>query len=378
MSTIRRMRQGVVAAGVAAFLLSGCSQVIKVGANVALGFAENHIVPPMMAFDDPHMMCAGGDSLTPVIMTTKSMGADPAKMATLLYLVSGVCAEGKATEADLRYLRASRANQLDEAKDARIEEKRWSEIAARREYAGYQMFAEHWEHKYRVKMGEQCPNMKTDQDKLIYLVGYLSGVNAVINDIASGGNVNVPKDLAAFANRGMTCLDNTKFWGAPNALRAAIWTLLPGAGDGNPDPWQVMKDSSAMGEKAGVRLSQAVYVVAAQASGDKAKLREALRTYGQSIGDDKPVNADYKLVDGLARMMVRNISDKYWTENTGTRTPDDGFSHFWDESAADASGLKLDNLLDDGGSSSAAPAADGAAAAPAADAKPAKAAKKAK
>lgn len=375
MSTIRRFRQGMVAVGTAAFLLSGCSQVIKVGANVALGFTQNHIVPPMMAFDDPAMMCAGGDSLTPVIMTTKSMGADPAKVATLLYLVSGICAENKATEADLRYLRASRANQLDEAKDARLEEKRWAEIAARREYAGYQLFAEHWEHQYRVKMGEQCPAMKNDQDKLIFLVGYVSGVNAVVNDIASGGNVNVPKDIAAFANRGMACLDSTKFWGAPNALRAAIWTLLPGAGDGNPDPWQVLKDSSAQGEKSGVRLSQAIYAVAAQASGDKAKLREAIRTYGQSIGDDKPVNADYKLVDGLARMMVRNISDKYWTENTGQRTPEDGYTHFWDEAAADPTGLKLDNLLDD----AAAPAAgDASAAAPAADAKAAKAGKKAK
>lgn len=351
MSTIRRARQGVVAAATAALLLSGlsgCSQVIKVGANVALGFTQNHLVPPIVAFDDANMACSLGDTLTPVFMSTKSMGADPAKTATLLYLVSGICAETKATNAELRYLRASKANQIDEAKDARIEQKQWAELAARREYAGYQLFAEHWERKYNIKMGEQCPSMKNDQDKLVYMLGYVSGVLSVLDDIAAGGTVNVPKDIAAFADRGMACLDNNKFWGAPNALRAAIWTLLPGASEGKPDPWQVMKDSAVLGEKGGVRMAQAIYVLAAQASGDKDKLRDALKTYGQSIADDKPTNPNYQLIDGIVRQLVRNSSDRYWTENTGTRTPEDGYGHFWDETAADTSGLQLDNLLDDG------------------------------
>ena len=41
----------------------------------------------------------------------------------------------------------------------------------------------------------------------------------------------------------MTCLDNNKFWGAPQATRAVIWTLLPGSGDGKPDPYQTLKQS---------------------------------------------------------------------------------------------------------------------------------------
>lgn len=102
-----------------------------------------------------------------------------------------------------------------------------------------------------------------------------------------------------------------------------------------------------MGEKSGVRLSHALYAVAAQASGDKDKLRDALRTYGRSIEEGKPVNEKFQLIDAMSRQMVRNIADRYWTENTGTRTPDDGYTHFWDETATDDSGLSLDNLLDD-------------------------------
>lgn len=354
MSTVRRIHQGMVVAATAAFLLSGCSQVIKTGANIALGFTQNHVVPPILAQDDPDMVCASGMSLTPVLMSTKAMGADPAKTAILLYTAAGLCAENNALAAELRYLRASKANQIDEAKDARIEQKRWAELASRRQYASYLLFAEHWERKYNITLGDKCPSMKKDLDKITYFLGLMNGVQAVTNDIASGGSVNVPKDIAAIAERGAACLDSNKFWGAPNALRAAIWTLLPGAGDNKPDPWQVFKESTAIGEKSGVRLSHAIYAIAAQATGDKDKLRDALRTYGQSIEEEKPVSAEFKLVDALARQNVRNISDRYWTENTGMRTPDDGYVRFWDESAADSSGLSLDGLLDD----SAAPAAD--------------------
>lgn len=347
MSTARRIRQGMVTVATAAFLLSGCSQVIKGGASVALGFAERHIVPPIIAMDDADMACASGNATTPLIMATKAMGADPAKMGVLLYTSAGICAENNSLDAELRYMRAAKANQIEEAKDARIEQKRWAEIAARRQYASYLLFAEHYQTKYKVKLGEQCPSMKTDLNKTIYLMGLLSGLQAVTNDINSGGTLNVPKDIAAVVERGMTCLDNEQFWGAPNAVRAAVWTLLPGADQGKPDPWQVMKNSAAIGEREGVRLPHALYIIAAQATGDDTKIRDALRTYGKSLGEDKPVNKTYRLVDAIARQMIQNASDRYWTENTGMRTPQDGYDRFWDESAVDDSGLSLDGLLDD-------------------------------
>ena len=64
-------------------------------------------------------------------------------------------------------------------------------------------------------------------------------------------------------------------------------------------------------------MSHALYAVAAQASGDDNKIRDALRTYHASLAEDKPVNPDYRLIDTMAGMMVRGISDRYWTENTG-------------------------------------------------------------
>ena len=345
MSNVQRICQGVAVAITTTFLLSGCSQVIKTGANVALGFTENHIVPPILAMDDAEMICNTGNSLTPAIMATKDMGADPTRVAVLMYSASGMCAEQKALDAELRYLRASKSNQVTEAQDARIEQKRWAGLAAQRQYTGYQLFQSRYEKKYKKALGDGCGKMNSDIEQTVYLLGMLSGLQAMTNDINSGGAVNVPKDIAAVVERGMSCLNNEKFWGAPNATRAVIWTLLPGAGDDKPDPYKTLKESMAIGEQKGVRLPHAMYAVAAQASGDDAKIRDALKSFAQARSDEKPVNPQFKLIDSMAELMVKGISDRYWTEHTGTRTADDGMQRFWDDSGSSSD---LDDLFDEG------------------------------
>lgn len=346
MPKVQKLCQGVVLAMTVAVTFTGCSHIIKSGANIALRFSENHIVPPILAMDDADMACASGNALTPAIMSTKDMGADPTKMAVLLYTSAGLCAETEALNSELRYLRAAKAGNVAEAQDARIEQKRWAAIAAQRQYAGYQLFAERWETKYNFRLGDSCPTMKKDLDKTVYLLGMLSGLQAVTNDINSGGEVEVPKDIAAIVERGMACLDNEQFWGTPNATRAVIWQLLPGAEEGKPDPQQTLRDSMAIGERTGVRLPHALYAVAAQASGDPARIREALRAYGNSIGEGKAVNPDYRLVNTMAGLMVRSVADRYWTENTGVRMADGGFNTFWDETPDDGLGDLGADLFD--------------------------------
>ena len=331
MSKVHKISRFAMTAIVASSLLSSCSYVIKTGANVALGFSEKHIVPPILAGGDADMACNSGTALTPAIMATKDMGADPTRMAVLLYAAAGMCAENRALDAELRYLRASKDGKVTEAQDARIEQKRWAALASERQYAGYQLFAERWQAKYKYKLGDSCPTMHKDLDQTVYLLGMLSGLQAMTNDINSGGAVNVPKDIAAIVERGLACLDDTKFWGAPNATRAVIWTLLPGAGEGKPDPAATLKHSMEIGEQKGVRLAHALNAVAAQASGDDGKIREALRAYAASRAEDKPVNPEFRLFDSMAGQMIQSVADRYWTENTGVRAADDGMTVFWDD-----------------------------------------------
>ncbi|MGC3820690.1 hypothetical protein [Acinetobacter sp. G11] len=344
MSQVQKICQGMAAIIVTSSILSGCSQVVKSGANIALGFSEKHIVPPILAMDDADMACNSGNALTPAIMSTKDMGADPTRIAVLLYASSGICAENQALEAELDYLRASKAGRVSEAQDARIQQKRWAAIAAQRQYAGYQLLEKRWATKYNKALGEGCPKMKSDLDQTVYLMGMISGLQAMTNDINSGGAVHVPKDIAAIVERGMVCLDNAKFWGAPEAARAVIWTLLPGAGDGKPDPYQTLKQSVQLGEQKGVRLSHALYAVAAQASGDDAKIRDALKTFATARSEEKPVNPQFRLVDSMAQNMVQGISDRYWTEHTGIRSGEDGMQRFWDDQDSSA---ELDDLFDE-------------------------------
>ena len=334
MSKVHKFGQLLLTAVVASSVLSGCSYVVKSGANVALRFSEKHIVPPILAGNDADMACSSGAALTPAIMATKDMGADPTRMAVLLYSAAGMCAENRALDAELRYLRASKDGKVSEAQDARVEQKRWAALASQRQYAGYQLFAERWQAKYKYTLGDSCPTMHKDIDQTVYLLGMLSGLQAMTNDINSGGAVNVPKDIAAIVERGMACLDNNKFWGAPMATRAVIWILLPGANEGKPDPEQTLQQSMQIAEKKGVRLAFAMNAVAAQASGDDGKLRAALKAYAASREEDKPVNPEFRLLDAMAGQMIQGIADRYWTEHTGVRAGDDGMSTFWDDQAS--------------------------------------------
>ena len=344
MSTVQKICQGMATIAITTSLFTGCSQVVKTGAHVAIGFTEKHVVPPILAMEDAEMVCNSGNALTPAIVATKDMGADPTRVAVLMYSAAGICAENKALEAELRYLRAAKAGQVSEAQDARIEQKRWAGLAAQRQYTGYQMLKSRYEKKYAQTLGDGCPTLKGDIEQTVYLMGLLSGLQSMTNDINSGGAVNVPKDIAAIVERGMTCVDNTKFWGVPQATRAVIWTLLPGSGDGKPEPYATMKASMQIGEQKGVRLSHALYAIAAQASGDDAKVRDALKAYADSRSETKPTHPQFKLIDSMAAAIVQGVADRYWTENTGVRGTDEGMQRFWDESDNSSN---LDDLFGD-------------------------------
>ncbi|MCH2223043.1 MAG: hypothetical protein MK097_22385, partial [Dechloromonas sp.] len=42
-------------------------------------------------------------------------------------------------------------------------------------------------------------------------------------------------------------------------------------------------------------------------------------------------STDYRFVDEIAINLVQMISDRYWTEATGMRTPVGGLGKFWDD-----------------------------------------------
>jgi len=325
-------------------LLSGCSQINKTGANIALRFTENNMIMPIFKIDDVGMGCVSGEALTPLMMATQGMKADPHEIGVVLYASAGLCAEQRALEYELRYMRSSRANLIDDAQDARIMQKRESELAARRQYEAYNHLVAYFEVGKKSPIGTKCPKFKRDFDEIVYMLGLISGVQAMVNDIAAQNAVGVPKDIAAKVERAMQCLDNNKWWGTPQATRATIWTLLPGAGEGKGDPWETIKQNMRVADRTGVRLPYALYVMAAQAKGDEELMRDAIKAFAAT--QESAANPDFRLIDKMAFQIVQNVSDRYWTEKTGSRTPPGSLGKFWDDKPVQQDdGVQIDDLL---------------------------------
>lgn len=332
-------------------LMSGCSAINRLGANTGLRFTEHNVVPATFTGDDTDMACVNGEALAPVIYATGEangygIGADNDRMQVLLYSISALCAEQSALEHELRYMRAARSNGVEEAQDARIAQKRWAATAARRQYRAYRAYEHFYETHEGIKIGDKCPKLDSDFDQLVFMFGAVSGIQALVNDINSQNAVGVPKDIAAKVERAMTCVDSDKWWGVPMAVRAAIWNLLPGSGSGQ-DPWAVMKHSMEVGKKEGVRLSYSLYILSAFAKSDNDKLRDGFKQFvaTDDEGSNFTVSPQYQLFDKFGEVIIWDVSDRYWTQNTGSRTPAGSLGHFWDEKETDNSGIDLKGIL---------------------------------
>lgn len=338
------MRHVTLAAMLGSSLIfAGCAKIQGAGTNLAIGIIEDKIVPPQLQTDDVNMACTFATGNVPLISAgTRAFNGDPSLLETLLYTSSAACSEAQAVEEELRYMRAQREKRVDEAQDARINQKRLLERTARRQLFAFNQMVNKLEDKLNFKYGETCPKFNRDFDELAYLLGTVAGLQAVINDIAAQQSVGVPTDIAPKAERAMKCLSNAKWWGAPQAARAVVWNILPGGADGK-DVWGTFALSMYQGERAGVRLPHVMYALAALSKDDNTRFRDAVRKFA-NVKDFRQ-SVDYRLIDGIALQTVQNLSDRYWTENTGSRTPIGGLGKFWDDKAAAASSVDVDDLL---------------------------------
>lgn len=339
--SVARAKVGFAILAVAVSLsLTGCkSLVYKIAGKETVTFAKSQMVPYLLTMDDAQMACLSGEATAPLLMTFERVGTNINQLAIMTSMVAGTCAEQQATEHELRYLRASKAGQADEAMDARVAQKRFNALAAQRYYAGYRRLVE-----YYGEPGNDCPSLRGEFDQLAYLMGLVTGVQAVVQDVAAERTVDVPMDIAAKADRAVNCVDNNRWWGLPQATRAAVALLNPTVDTKGKDPWLEMEKAAALGEKAGVRLPHVFHAMVAQSKGDDVRLRKAIKAF-VAAGQKGAVNLEYQLLDKVAIQMMQNISDRYWTEHTGKRTPHNQLGSFWDEKATPVEGVGLDDIL---------------------------------
>lgn len=324
--------------GASLLVLQGCGMVYKTTGDVLMGFGRSEMLPHMMADDDTRIACAAGEAQTPLLLAFERVGSNPDKLAVLMYVTASSCTDELALEQELRYLRAVKQGNVGEAQDARILQKRYAAMSAKRQYEAYRRLMSAFKNP---KDGE-CPKLKKEFDQLVWMIGMVGGVQALLNDSVADGSVGVPRDIAAKVERGAACLNNDQWWGAPRGIRASIWNILPMLAPANAQSWEELQKAADAGFRDGVRLGSAMYVLAAYSKGDDAHLRKAIRDFA---ANDKKINPEYRMMDVMAGSIISGISDRMWTEATGRRTPLGGLGTFWDDAAKSQPTMNIDDLL---------------------------------
>ncbi|MGO2135038.1 hypothetical protein [Marinobacter sp.] len=330
-----------------AVLFAGCSAnpIYKTTGAVLAGYSEGEATPYVMQMSDPEMACALGEGIDPLLYSFSRINDAPDTTGSLLMLLAGNCIEYQAWEAELAYLRGDYEGNVPAAKDAREQSKRLYALTAERRLVAFRRAMAAYDFD-PSKEPLKCPFLLDEQDEMTFLLGLLTGMQAVVNDANSGARAGMPRNIAPQAERAATCVDNEKLGGLPNAIRALVWLLLPDTQpELAPDPWMVLKNSSAVGVRAGIRASMAVEAVAAETFGRPDVLADVVRRFAEAENTIE-VWDEYRLVDSIAGRVIRFTSDKHWTAQYGYRTPQTYFGKMSPErDTENVETMSLDDLL---------------------------------
>ena len=162
LSKIARPARALIAGGVIT-ALSGCGIIYKTTGDVLVSFGQAELAPHLLAYDDVRMGCITGEAQTPLLMSFSEVGSHPEKLGVMTYTTAAVCAEQMALESELSYLRAVNDGRVSEAQDARIQQKRWSKIAAKRLLKSHQLMNE----VYGPLDEGECPKLNHEFDQIV-------------------------------------------------------------------------------------------------------------------------------------------------------------------------------------------------------------------
>jgi hypothetical protein len=290
--------------------------------DVTTSYAAEHVTPYVMSTDDAEMACQSGLAMGDFTMSFERVTDRPDLAALSAMTSAASCAEAQAWEAELRTLRALKQGRADEAQDARIEEKRWRAVAAKRYGAAWDRLTSHF-----GTPGDKCPEFEGKIEETHYLLGLIAGGQAVTHDRASEGEAGIALDVPRLAARGSECLDDARWFGVPSALRAAVWLSVPGATPAGEDPWKRLAEATALGESKGMRLATSIRIESLAAAGRLEEVRTAI-TEAVAARSRTPTHPEYRLLDKNGFLLMQQMSDRLWTREVGHRTPSGALGSF--------------------------------------------------
>jgi hypothetical protein len=318
---------------------SGCNLIYKTTGDTMAGYSSSHAVPYIMSLSDADMGCASSEAMSPLLMSFSRVTTPAHDVGTLMFASAASCAENKGWNEELRYLRAMKAGNAAEAEDAREAQKRHYAVAAQRQYEAYQ----HMEAYFEVTIGEECGDFDNRNDELVWLVGSLAGLQSLNSQLASLSDQGIPTNIASKVGRAAECLADKDWWGVPSAMKAVVWTMVPGVMPKGQNAWARLSQASKQGEKDGVRLAHVFEALAASNANNKELLKKVIRDHAASI-KSTPALKEGAMLDRMATLNIQAISDRMWTEQTGHRTPAGRLGKFPDDKVQ-VETLDLDDLL---------------------------------
>lgn len=273
---------------------------------------------------DLQRSCAMGEALGIPLEAVTHPDNPPTRARILSDASAALCSEIEAREAQLEVARVE-ANfaglgtdhLIAMVRDAREGESRARQVAARRYRRAWDDLEALW-----GPIGEGCPRVR-ERDEIVLLMGLNAGINGLLHDRASGATVDFPLDVLPKVARASECLDDTRWWYLPQAMRAAAWATVPGSAPDGVDPWELLEDAAVNGEARGIRLARAVQVVIAANNGREEVVASGIEAFASSWAETPP-DPDFALFDDYALALVRHESDLLWTRAEGHRTLDLG------------------------------------------------------
>lgn len=317
-------------------LLNACTHIYNLTGKGIVKYGKDQMIPYFLSTDDPYVACAMGESLSPVLL---SFGEVTDQMTTVVALASGMCADLAAREAELRYLRALRNNDVVEAQDARTQQKRYIALSAKRMFEGYKALV-----RVYGEPGKECPKLKGFDNQLFWMIGLMDGMQAVLADVSSDSKSNVPLGIIPKVLDGVKCLDSDQWWGLPEGITSLVLILLPTELPPGVDPYKNLAHSIAVGKSKGVRIGQMLEAALYENQSETAKLKAVIRDHVETV-KKVPGDPALRFLDVMATMQIRLISDRMWTEATGQRTPYGKLGTFWDDKKATSEALDIDDLI---------------------------------
>ncbi len=314
-------------------------QFTRYSGKLLIRFIEDQATPYFLNARDVDMGCTMSEAFSLLLPSLNEINVSPHRLSVLFDFLAGSCAEFRAAEEELRYLRAERSRNVLEAQDARILQKRYLNLAAMRQLQGYY----HLEKIFSLDPGAQCPDFQSEMEQLYWLVGLMNGLQAVLNDLVSEGVADVPLDISHKVGRGAGCLDNEKWWGMPDAIRASLWVNSLGMTSQEIDPLVLLDSAVQTGLQQGMRVTQVIQAKIYIGLGNHAQVKSIIRE-NVKHRNSFPTPA-YVFLDHLATAKLLTISDYLWTEATGKRTPMGRMGQFWDDPAQDVEIVDLSDVL---------------------------------